>query len=139
MQALADAGYHAIAPDQRGYGQTGGPDAEDQYTIMHLVGDVIGLLDALDLKQVLHFSLTMHGQCIFEGTNRALSSRCCWWGMIGDRQSDGSLACFDQTESRVTWAWLFQLFFACLARSTGRNNGKLHSERDLICPDSRSV
>ena len=52
MQALADAGYHAIAPDQRGYGQTGGPDAEDQYTVMHLVGDIIGLLDALGEQQV---------------------------------------------------------------------------------------
>ncbi|KAG0570136.1 hypothetical protein KC19_6G141500 [Ceratodon purpureus] len=53
MQALADAGYHAIAPDQRGYGQTKGPDAEDQYTVMHLVGDIIGLLDALGQQQVL--------------------------------------------------------------------------------------
>ena len=144
MQALANAGYHAIAPDQRGYGQTGGPDAEDQYTILHLVGDVIGLLDALGLQQVLHFSnLTMHGgidgQCISEGTNQALYSRCCWWGMIGGRQLDGSLACFDRIESRVMWAWLFQLYFACQVRSTGRNNGKLHSERAFICPDSRSV
>jgi pimeloyl-ACP methyl ester carboxylesterase len=47
LTALADAGYHAVAPDQRGYGRTGGPEAADQYTMLHLCGDVIGLMDAL--------------------------------------------------------------------------------------------
>jgi pimeloyl-ACP methyl ester carboxylesterase len=47
MVALADAGYHAVAPDQRGYGQTDRPEAIDQYTLFHLVGDLVGLLDAL--------------------------------------------------------------------------------------------
>jgi len=45
--ALAEAGYHAVAPDQRGYGQTDKPEPIDQYTLMHLVGDMVGLLDAL--------------------------------------------------------------------------------------------
>ena len=35
-------------PDQRGYGQTDAPEAVDQYTQLHLVGDIVGLLDALD-------------------------------------------------------------------------------------------
>jgi pimeloyl-ACP methyl ester carboxylesterase len=47
LPALSDAGYHVVAPDMRGYGQTGGPDAIDQYTIFHLTGDMVGLLDAL--------------------------------------------------------------------------------------------
>ena len=47
ITALADAGFHAVAPDQRGYGQTDRPEAIDQYTQLHMVGDVIGLLDAL--------------------------------------------------------------------------------------------
>ena len=47
LTALADAGYHAVAPDQRGYCRTGGPQAADQYTMLHLTGDVIALLDAL--------------------------------------------------------------------------------------------
>jgi pimeloyl-ACP methyl ester carboxylesterase len=47
LVALAEAGYHAVAPDQRGYGQTDRPEAIDQYTLLHLVGDVVGLLDAL--------------------------------------------------------------------------------------------
>jgi pimeloyl-ACP methyl ester carboxylesterase len=47
LQALAEAGFHAVAPDMRGYGQTDRPDAIDQYTLLHLVGDMVGLLDAL--------------------------------------------------------------------------------------------
>jgi pimeloyl-ACP methyl ester carboxylesterase len=47
LHALAEAGYHAVAPDQRGYGQTDRPEAVESYTQLHLVGDVIGLIDAL--------------------------------------------------------------------------------------------
>ena len=45
--ALAAAGFHAVAPDMRGYGNSDRPEPIDQYTIFHLVGDLIGLLDAL--------------------------------------------------------------------------------------------
>jgi pimeloyl-ACP methyl ester carboxylesterase len=45
--ALAEAGFHAVAPDMRGYGQTDRPEAIDQYTLLHLVGDIVGLVDAL--------------------------------------------------------------------------------------------
>ena len=47
LPALAEAGFHAVAPDMRGYGQSGRPEAIDQYTLLHLVGDMVGLLDAL--------------------------------------------------------------------------------------------
>ena len=40
-------GFHAVAPDMRGYGQTEQPEAIDQYTLLHLVGDMVGVLDAL--------------------------------------------------------------------------------------------
>lgn len=53
LQALADAGYHAVAPDQRGYGQTDRPAEIQKYTQLHLVGDVIGLLDALGEQQAV--------------------------------------------------------------------------------------
>jgi pimeloyl-ACP methyl ester carboxylesterase len=53
LTALADAGFHAVAPDQRGYGQTGGPAEPDQYTILHLAGDVIGLIDAMGSDQAV--------------------------------------------------------------------------------------
>ena len=47
LDALAASGFHAVAPDMRGYGQTDRPDAIDQYTLLHLVGDMVGVLDAL--------------------------------------------------------------------------------------------
>jgi pimeloyl-ACP methyl ester carboxylesterase len=48
LAALAAAGFRAVAPDMRGYGNSDRPEAIDQYTIFHLVGDMIGLLDALE-------------------------------------------------------------------------------------------
>ena len=51
LHALAEAGFRAIAPDQRGYGDTDAPATIDQYTIHHLVGDLTGLLDALGIEQ----------------------------------------------------------------------------------------
>ena len=47
LSALAAAGFHAVAPDMRRYGQTDRPEVIDQYTLLHLVGDMVGLLDAL--------------------------------------------------------------------------------------------
>ena len=47
LTALAEAGYHAVAPDQRGYGQTDRPEAIDDYHIFELTGDLVGLVDAL--------------------------------------------------------------------------------------------
>ncbi|HEU4726276.1 MAG TPA: alpha/beta hydrolase [Kofleriaceae bacterium] len=53
VRALATAGYRVVAPDQRGYGQTDCPERVDAYTMLHLVGDVIGLLDALGEQQAV--------------------------------------------------------------------------------------
>ncbi len=47
LSALAQAGFHAVAPDMRGYGYTDQPKAIEQYTLPHLVDDTVGLLDAL--------------------------------------------------------------------------------------------
>lgn len=47
LPALAAAGYHAVAPDMRGYGRTGGPADLMAYSIFHLVGDMVGLVEAL--------------------------------------------------------------------------------------------
>ncbi|MEU8632575.1 alpha/beta hydrolase [Amycolatopsis sp. NPDC048633] len=50
---LADAGHHVVAPDLRGAGGTVGPEAIDQYTILHLVGDVVGLIHALGEEEAV--------------------------------------------------------------------------------------
>jgi pimeloyl-ACP methyl ester carboxylesterase len=59
LTALAAAGYHAVAPDQRGYCGTGPPHGPGggagpgEYTILHLTGDVIALMDALGEDQAV--------------------------------------------------------------------------------------
>jgi len=47
LPALADAGFHAVAPDMRGYGGSSQPSEITDYDIEHLTGDLIGLLDDL--------------------------------------------------------------------------------------------
>jgi pimeloyl-ACP methyl ester carboxylesterase len=53
LPALAAAGYHAVAPDMRGYGRSDAPREIDRYTIFHLVGDMLGLCDSLGAKQAV--------------------------------------------------------------------------------------
>ena len=48
IKVLAAAGYRVVALDQRGYGQSDCPEDIDAYDITHLVGDVVGLIKALD-------------------------------------------------------------------------------------------
>ena len=45
LPVLAEAGYRAVAPDQRGYSPRARPDAVDDYRIDHLVADVLAIAD----------------------------------------------------------------------------------------------
>jgi pimeloyl-ACP methyl ester carboxylesterase len=47
IPAVAEAGYHAVAPDMRGYGDTDCPKPLAAYTMNNLVGDVVQLAQAL--------------------------------------------------------------------------------------------
>jgi epoxide hydrolase A/B len=51
--ALSEAGYRVVAPDLRGYGQTDQPDNVEVYTLLHLVGDLIGVLDVLGEQRAI--------------------------------------------------------------------------------------
>ncbi len=53
LKALAEAGFHAVAPDMRGYGQSDRPAEIERYSLFHLVGDMIGVLDALGEKNAV--------------------------------------------------------------------------------------
>ena len=53
LATLADAGFHAVAPDMRGYGQSDAPPEVASYSIMDLVGDMVGLVAALSEKQAI--------------------------------------------------------------------------------------
>jgi pimeloyl-ACP methyl ester carboxylesterase len=53
LAAVAGAGFHVIAPDQRGYGASSRPDAITDYDIHHLTGDLLGVLDHLGIDQAV--------------------------------------------------------------------------------------
>ena len=53
IAALADAGWRAIAPDLRGYGETGPAGDLEAYSMRNLALDVIGLMDGLGLAQAV--------------------------------------------------------------------------------------
>lgn len=53
ISGLAARGYRCIAPDLRGFGQTDAPPLHTSYTVFHIVGDLIALLDLLGLEKVI--------------------------------------------------------------------------------------
>ncbi|MBI5257775.1 MAG: alpha/beta hydrolase [Burkholderiales bacterium] len=53
LDALAAAGYRAVAPDMRGYGGTDAPEDARAYTLLHLVGDMVELVRALGETQAV--------------------------------------------------------------------------------------
>ena len=53
LEALAAAGYRAVAPDMRGYGGTTAPADATAYSQLHLVGDMVELVRALKETQAV--------------------------------------------------------------------------------------
>ncbi|KAL3684312.1 hypothetical protein R1sor_002334 [Riccia sorocarpa] len=52
LPALAEAGFHAVAPDIRGFGETDAPLEAEEYTAFDIVGDLVGLINALGVENV---------------------------------------------------------------------------------------
>ncbi len=52
---LADMGYHAVAPDMRGYGKSDKPDDIKAYNQVEVVNDIIGLIPALGYETAIVF------------------------------------------------------------------------------------
>jgi pimeloyl-ACP methyl ester carboxylesterase len=53
LMEVAAQGFHAIAPDMRGYGGSSCPHAVDAYTLAELTGDLVALLDALQIEKAI--------------------------------------------------------------------------------------
>jgi len=51
IEGLAQAGFHVVAPDQRGYNLSSKPRGVDAYALDHLAADIVALGDALGAKQ----------------------------------------------------------------------------------------
>src|SRR3954470_24148557 len=53
IPVLTDAGYHVLAPDQRGYGGSSAPEAIEDYDIHRLTGDLVALLDDIGVQRAV--------------------------------------------------------------------------------------
>ena len=53
IPALVEAGYHVIAPNQRGYGNSTAPESVVDYDIVQLTADLAGLLDHYGYEDAL--------------------------------------------------------------------------------------
>lgn len=53
LVALAEAGFHAVAPDMRGFGRTSAPVQIEAYNILALAGDAVALVAALGEKHAV--------------------------------------------------------------------------------------
>ncbi|KAI4365702.1 hypothetical protein MLD38_021666 [Melastoma candidum] len=52
MLSLSSLGYRCIAPDLRGYGDSDAPESPEEYTNLHVIGDLLGILDAIGVEKV---------------------------------------------------------------------------------------
>lgn len=53
IPVLAEAGFRVIVPNQRGYGETDKPEPVEAYDMRHLCGDLIGLMDTLNIEKAI--------------------------------------------------------------------------------------
>lgn len=53
LPALAQAGFRAVAADMRGFGRTEAPADAGDYTILHMVGDMVHLVAALGERNAI--------------------------------------------------------------------------------------
>lgn len=53
LPALAEAGYHAVAPDMRGYGHSDKPEDISTYNQMNVINDIVGLIPALGYESAV--------------------------------------------------------------------------------------
>lgn len=51
IPALTAAGYRTIVPDLRGFGESARPEGVENYTAKLLLGDIIGILDDLEISK----------------------------------------------------------------------------------------
>jgi pimeloyl-ACP methyl ester carboxylesterase len=61
MGRLAQRGWHVVAPDLRGHGQSSQPDQESDYSLASFSGDVLGLADALGWQRFALLGHSMGG------------------------------------------------------------------------------
>ena len=64
LDALADRGWHAVAPDQRGHGSSDRPEDEAAYTFEAFATDLLALIDALGWERCVALGHSMGGMVV---------------------------------------------------------------------------
>ncbi|MET0727112.1 MAG: alpha/beta hydrolase [Acidimicrobiales bacterium] len=64
LDPLADLGWHAIAPDQRGHGASAQPAREEAYTFDLFADDLLALLDAMAVDSTVVLGHSMGGMVV---------------------------------------------------------------------------
>ena len=113
---MPDAGYHAVAPDQRGYGQSDRPEDIQKYTQLHLLGGVIGLLDALGEEQAMAAGHDLGAPIAWTA---ALMRPDRVRGVVGLREL--RLALFDN-DQRFLWAMSFEADWDLISTTPSRTS-----------------
>lgn len=96
LDAVAVAGFHALAPDQRGFGLTGGPADPLQYDMQIFCDDLIGLLDAKGIDKATFVGHDWGGAVVW-AMARLYPERCS--GIIGLNTAAGRPAGLPPVES----------------------------------------
>ena len=134
LPATAKAGFHAVAPDMRGYGKSDKPAGVDDYDIHHLTADVVGLIDALGQKTAV---VVGHDWGALVAWNAVLLHPDRFTGRRGDeravRRPVGGIAARDDEEDLRR-----QLLLHPVLPGTGRRRGRVRqgSARDPEPPVS---
>lgn len=71
LDAVAAAGYRALAPDLRGYGRTEAPADPEAYTNAAVIGDLMALLDDIGAERAVFVGLDFGAQLVWELSLRA--------------------------------------------------------------------
>lgn len=64
LDPLAERGWHAVAPDLRGHGESHKPEDEAAYSFEHYAREVLGLLDALGWRAAVALGHSMGGMVV---------------------------------------------------------------------------
>ncbi len=83
LAGLAEAGYHAYAPDLPGHGLSGAPGARGDYTLERFATRLSGLLDALGLERPPVVAQSMGGRIAIELATRGRAARLALFGAVG--------------------------------------------------------
>lgn len=112
LASLAEAGFRAVAPDMRGYGKTDSPTEIDQYTVFHLVGDMVGLLDSLEAERAIivgnDWGATVAWQAALMRPDRFRGVVALGVPMM-DRSPVSPTQLFPQTDDALLYALYFQV------------------------------